>query len=152
MLISVFVASQVFANNIESLPLATLANKPTIYLSMVKKEGNTLISLNSTTYSVSQKDVQLCWEVVNLPLNAANRVEETFRSPTKAQILPEKNAMLEVSNGGKTHKITSFLPTAKKNFIRRCWLFDHRDPVGEYKVDVKIGNLLFPTQTFTVVK
>lgn len=126
---------------------------PTIYLSTVETGGSVLKSLNTTTYSVSNAKLNLCWEVVGVPISVKNNVVEVMTGPERFTVIGDNNSSVDADKSGKVYTIKQVAAAAINNeFIRRCWKFDKSDPLGEYKLDVTVNGVSLPTKTFTLIK
>ncbi|MDH2925486.1 hypothetical protein EV693_10524 [Nicoletella semolina] len=115
----------------------------------VKEKGSRL--LESNQFSVSNKEHKLCWAAFDMPFDVSNTVIEVFYSPKKAKFI-DTIQQVSTSEDGKTHTVTSKLPSQQGKFIERCWTFDKNDPLGKYSVDIQVNDIIFPTQYFEVTK
>ncbi|AMW17431.1 pseudouridine synthase [Glaesserella parasuis] len=125
---------------------------PMMVLTTIDFSGEVPKSLNSTTYSISNKKIQLCWEVINVPFTAQNKTTEIFNSPAKSTMMGGQGDNVVSTKDGKMHTITSQMKSVNNEFIRRCWKFDNTDPIGDYTLDLQINDTIFPTQKFKIVK
>ncbi|MDY4279493.1 MAG: pseudouridine synthase [[Pasteurella] mairii] len=148
-LIMALLAMNAIANTV--MPVTPSA--PIIYLSTVDTSGNILKSLNTTIYSVSNAKLNLCWEVAGMPLSAQNNVVEVMTGPERFTVIGDNNSSVDADKSGKVYTIKQVAaPAINNEFIRRCWKFDKNDPLGEYKLDVDVNGVSFPTRTFTLIK
>lgn len=148
-LIMTLLATNAMAETV--MPVAP--SMPTLYLSTVDTGGRVLKSLNTTTYSVSNAKLALCWEVVGVPLLAQNNVVEVMTGPERFTVNGDNNSVINADKSGKVYTIKHVAtPAINNEFIRRCWKFDKKDPLGEYKLDVTVNDVSFPTRTFTLIK
>lgn len=128
------------------------AKQPIMGLTTIDVGGKVAKSLNSTVYSLSKANTtQLCWEVINIPFTAKNKVTEVFTTPAKSKFT-HPDASVTTSNEDKTHTIVSHIPSVNNEFIRKCWKFDKTDPIGNYTLDLRVNDIIFPTQKFSIVK
>ncbi|WGE32615.1 pseudouridine synthase [Actinobacillus genomosp. 2] len=125
--------------------------RPMLAIYLLDLNGKVAKPIRSTTYSVSQKNLHLCWEAVNVPFTAKNQVTEIFNAPAPAKFT-EQGVTVVSSNDGKTHTISRQLASHNNEFIRKCWKFDKTDPKGEYTLQVRINNIEFPAMPFNIVK
>ena len=102
-------------------------------------------------YSISNKNHTLCWSAFNMPFQPTNQVVEVFNSPQKAKFNNLQGSAVSAKDG-KTHTISTNMPSVNNEFIERCWYFDKNDPVGKYTLELRVNNIAFPVQTFEVVK
>lgn len=131
---------------------ATKETKPSMMaLTTVDVSGKVAKPLNSTVYSLSREKTELCWEVINVPFTAKNKVTEVFNAPAKSKFTAPGSSII-VTNDDKTHTIVSYVANSNNEFIRKCWKFDKADPIGNYTLDLQVNDVIFPTQKFSVVK
>lgn len=104
-------------------------------------------------FSVSKKNLDLCWTAFNVPITSNNSTVEVFVAPRKATFVSQ-GSKISKSKDGKKHTITSPFSTTQTDFdlVRKCWKFDKKDPLGKYTLEVQVNDIKFPPQTFHVVK
>ncbi|WP_373767814.1 hypothetical protein [Glaesserella sp.] len=141
-MLSVAVAAQNVQKQPEQRPMLNLA---------VYDTANKVAKPIGTQYSVGKKGQQLCWVVINMPFQARNSVTEIFHSPAEAQFGDPAGTTVS-SEDKKRHQISMTLPSSSNEFIQRCWRFDHRDPLGQYTLEVRVNDIVFPAQRFELIK
>lgn len=146
-----FASTAALANTQANTNATKEAKPPMMVLTTVDVSGKVAKPLNSTVYSLSREKTELCWEVINVPFIAKNKVVEVFNAPAKSKFT-HPDASVTTSNEDKTHTIVSHVPSANNEFIRRCWKFDKTDPIGNYTLDLRVNDIIFPTQKFSIVK
>lgn len=150
---SLFVASSVaFAEEKPTQPANSMADQPRIALFVLDSSGKVARPLPTTTYSIKNSKIyQLCWTAVKLPFKATNEVVEVFNAPDKS-VFTAKNGSVISSKDQKTHEITYRKPSVNNEAISNCWRFDKTDPKGSYSLQVRVNDIQFPVQTFTVTE
>lgn len=139
----VFLANtHAFAQSTEQLPM--------IAVQVVDMSGKVAHALETNTLSISKKH-KLCWVAFNMPLSANNNVMELFHSPDKATFSAAKGNTVS-SNEQKTHLVSTVMQPNGNNTISNCWDFSKKDPLGQYRLEVRVNNIQFPARTFEVVK
>lgn len=105
-------------------------------------------------YSIKNKNLQLCWAAFNMPFSPTNQNEviQQFVSPKKTAYNGLNNANIVVSPDGKTTTIKLILPSHQNQFIEQCWKYEKSDPLGKYKLTVRVNDIQFDTLEFELVK
>lgn len=124
---------------------------PILKLGVYDTSDGFINEVTSKKYSIKNSGHNLCWIAFNLPFGESNHVVETFVAPKKTAF-NDPPSHKKVSKSGRTHTISLDLPSENNLFIQRCWRFDKKDPIGQYKVTIKINEYTFPAQIFEVVK
>ncbi|MDO4697695.1 MAG: hypothetical protein Q4A60_03325 [Pasteurellaceae bacterium] len=140
-----------------------LANQPNTSQAEAQPPSLTLEVFDTSTgvhsivegrkFSVSRKNIELCWTAFNLSIEPNNTSIEIFVSPKRATFV-DQGSKISKSKDGRKHTITSTFSTDKtdQDLVRKCWKFDKKDPLGKYTLEVQVNNIKFPPQTFHVVK
>lgn len=144
-----FFSASVWANTETQGLQPSAQNAPMIRFGVLDTR-NQIAQDAGLTYSISNPHHELCWSAFNLPFQMQNKVVEVFVSPKAAQF-KSAGSTVERSKDKKTHTISTFVPNRQAS-INKCWRFDKQDPLGKYKVDIRINDIVFPTQTFELVK
>ncbi|MBF0784253.1 hypothetical protein E4T80_02015 [Muribacter muris] len=146
-----FFSASVFAGS-EVPPNQPMQNTPVVQFGVVDISSQIAkIAKNvGLAYSLKNQNHRLCWTAYNVPFQMQNKVIEVFVTPKASQFNSE-GATVESSKDKKTHKITTMVPNNSDSF-GRCWRFDDKDPLGTYKVDIQVNDIIFQTQTFELVK
>lgn len=127
--------------------------KPPIMALRVMDNSTTPAKLvEGTMLSVSKKQ-NLCVLLDNIPYQADNTLTHYFTSPKAAKF--EALGMDVKTSSDKKHfeitaKIKNINPDMK--IFHQCWKFDQNDPVGTYKLDVKMNDIMFKGLSFKIVK
>lgn len=132
----------------------TAEAQPSLALRVFEVNNGVPAPTDSTIYSVSKKNTQqLCWLAFNMPFNAENVTVEVFKSPSSANFLRNR-ASIEANADKTLTTVTAQHVKAINNnqVISQCWRFDESDPLGQYSLSVRVNDIQFPPQTFTVVK
>lgn len=129
------------------------SKQPMLSLEVFDSSSSVPSVVEGRKFSVSKKNLDLCWTAFNMPVLANNSVVEVFVAPKKATFIAE-GSQVSKSKDGKKHTITSTFSTKQTDFdlVRKCWRFDKKDPLGKYTVEIQVNNIKFPAQTFHVVK
>lgn len=128
------------------------AKPPMMTLYVLDSSSKVARPLQTTTYSVKNTQIhKLCWTAVNIPFKASNEVVETFVAPAKSTFMAKEGSVISSEDKTK-HEITYRKPSSNNESISNCWQFDNSDPKGKYTLQIRVNNILFPTQTFEVTK
>ncbi|KMK51664.1 hypothetical protein RO21_04765 [[Actinobacillus] muris] len=144
-----FLSASVFASSEPQVSQTIPQNAPVLRFGVVDT-SNKIAQEVGLTYSIANKHHELCWTAFNLPFQMQNKVVEVFISPKAAQFT-SAGATVAYSKDKKTHTITTMMPNRQET-VGKCWRFDKNDPLGKYKVDIRVDDIIFPTQTFELVK
>lgn len=123
---------------------------PKMYLSILDTSSKVARDIGSREYSVSNKNLQLCWSVRDMPFLLSNHVIEVFIAPDdKGKFV---NAGARVSKSDNVHSIHSIKQAINNEEISSCWSFDDTDPLGKYTLELQVNDLLFKGVQFELVK
>lgn len=135
------------------MSVSALADETKPHLKLGVYDTSTKVAKDiGLTYSVSNKNLMLCWTVVNMKFDAANRnqVVEVFDAPTSSANFAKPGATVrKVDN---KISISSIIPSANNEYIQHCWKFDNTDPLGKYKMNVQVNETSFGPLEFELVK
>lgn len=106
------------------------------------------------TYSISNKNLRLCWSAFNMPFEAGNknRVTQVFVAPNNKAKFSSPTGSTAVSKDGKTSTVTSMVASRNNEVIEECWRFDNTDPLGKYTLSVQVNDVAFGAYEFELVK
>lgn len=141
----------VYANTEDNVKKAE-DRQPSMYLSVFDISGKVAKDLQSRKYSVSKKNLLLCWTAYNMQFSPDNRnkVTEIFVAPNdKAKfILPGST----IQTNGNTTYVNSVMASVNNEYVQHCWGLDERDPVGKYSFSLQINGTSFGPTEYEVVK
>lgn len=125
--------------------------QPKMRFGVFEVTDSNIKQIEGNKYSISNPSHWLCWAAFDMPFTASNTIIENFYSPSRTTFV---DAVQQVSTSpdGKTHTITSQVPAQQNLFVERCWTFDKSDPLGKYSADIRVNDIIFPTQHFEVTK
>lgn len=128
-------------------------SQPTLSLSVYDMSGQVPMDLGKKEISRSMPKQQLCW-TANGEFNKQISIIEIFKSPKKMTFsIPKNLGSVKTSKDGKTHTIAMTRePLNQGKFVVNCWHFDEKDPVGQYSIQVQLGDIVYDPLTFNVVK
>lgn len=126
------------------------AKQPTVVLNVVDVSGKAPKLIKGTKISRSQKQ-QLCWHSTNVPLTGRVRVAEAFYAPAPTNFASQ-GMSVRASEDKKEFLIVGDIIPDNKEHLSRCWRFDNKDPIGKYKLDVQIGDIVFKGLSFEITK
>lgn len=140
---------------IEEAPLVTMPTQaiaePQLILGVFEESETGIKQTTQNAISRSDKKNRLCWVVVNAPSNTQQVIaKEEIISPA-ATVFESPKAQTRTSADGTRHQIISTLDNVNGT-VSQCWQFTKQDPIGQYRIDISIGDILFPTQIFNVIK
>lgn len=126
--------------------------KPAIVLQIFDTSTKISRPIKGNKLSISKKQNQLCWNAVNLtlPTNEVT-IAEAFYAPAPMNLLAN-GSTLESSADKKSHTVITKSKVQLNQVVGRCWGFDSTDPIGKYKLDVQINNIIFKDLAFEIVK
>ncbi|OOR98718.1 hypothetical protein B0187_07500 [Haemophilus paracuniculus] len=131
---------------------ASEAKPPMMVLYVLDSSSKVARPLQTTTYSVkNSKTHQLCWTAVNVPFKASNEVVENFVAPAESTFVAKNGSVISSKDKTK-HEVTYRKPSVNNESIGNCWRFDNTDPKGQYSLQVRVNEVQFPTQTFTITE
>lgn len=141
------------ANFAVQTPSFAAEKQPSLALRIFDVNNGVSTPLEGSTYSVGKKTQQLCWIAFNMDFGATNTTVEVFKSPSKANFVRD-GASIEANSDKTLHTVTAHnvKPSNNNSVVTQCWRFDESDPLGNYSVTVRVNNIQFPPQTFSVVK
>lgn len=145
---SLAVSTSVFAANEPAKTQPT--NQPMIKVA-VYDVSNKVAREVGHQYSVSNKNLRLCWAAFNMSFQPSNTIVEEFFSPAKAKF-SEPNGSVVTSKDAKKHTVTTSLAAQNNEYIQKCWHFDKSDPLGKYKLNIRVNNTQFDGLEFELVK
>lgn len=104
-------------------------------------------------YSRRNKNLQLCWSAFNLPLaiDHQHHIYQQFIAPNNKAKFQGEGLQVKISNNGKTSMVYRKL-AATNNSAQQCWKFGTNDPLGKYKLTVRVNNIQFNQLEFEIVK
>lgn len=150
-LASLVLVSNVYANT-ETNTKELEDNQPMMYLSVFDTSGKVAKDTKSRRYSVSQKNLILCWTAYNMPFSPdnKNKVVETFVAPNdKAKfVLPGST----ITTKGNTTLVSSTMQSFNNEYMQHCWGLDETDPLGKYSFSLQINDTQFGPTEYEVVK
>lgn len=132
---------------------ATQTEKPPVVVLRVVDNATTPAKLvEGTTLSVSKKQ-SLCVLLDNIPYQADNTLVHYFTSP-KAAKFEAPSMDVKTSSDKKHFEITAKIKNTNPEMktFHQCWKFDQNDPIGTYKLDVKMNDITFKGLSFKIVK
>lgn len=124
--------------------------QPKLALRVFDTSSKVARPLAKNELSISQKH-ELCWIAFDMPFQAMNNVTEVFQTP-EASKYSAPNAVVTSSKDNKTHTITSTRKVDSNGNLSNCWKFDNSDPKGKHTLSVRINDIIFPAQSFEIVK
>lgn len=123
---------------------------PKMYLSVLDTSSQVPRSVDNRVYSVSNKNLQLCWFVRDMQFAPSNQVVEVFIAPNdKGQFM---KADATISKNSNIHTIRSSKKATNDEVISNCWRFDNTDPLGKYTLDLQVNDFVFKGVQFELVK
>lgn len=110
-------------------------------------DGTSGLELNAGSYHLSQQQ-SLCWVAENIPAAPQQQiVMESFHTPVGVRF--SQSSVWVVSNNDNSHHVITSpkTPNANRQY-HTCWRFDQSDPFGDYRLQVRIGDVEFPPYSF----
>lgn len=147
-----------FATGMVLLSGMVLANGTTQTPPMLKAGvydiSNKVARDTGDTYSISNKNLRLCWAAFNMPFEVGNqnKIVQVFVAPNNKAKFSNPNGSTAVSKDGKTSTVTSMKASRNNEVIEECWQFDNTDPLGKYTLSVQVNNVAFGAYQFELVK
>lgn len=143
----------VYANNqqvlSETMPTTEqLLNTPMVYVSAVEVVGGIVKVLDNNVLVRSNPNHRLCWQAEGLAVQSGQVIEEVIWSPAYMQFI-DPEAQIYSTNNGTLHTIHSWARGGGDS-VGKCWQFDSTDPVGNYTLAIKVGDVAFPALSFSV--
>ncbi|WLF83660.1 hypothetical protein [Moraxella sp. ZY210820] len=140
---------------LEETPLVTMPTQaiaePQLILGVFEESETGIKQTTQNAISRSDQKNRLCWVVVNAPSNTQQVIaKEEIISPA-ATVFESPKAQTRTSADGTRHQIISTLDNINGT-VSQCWQFTKQDPIGQYHIEISIGDILFPTQKFNVIK
>lgn len=128
------------------------ATEPKMYLAVLDVSNKVARNTNSLQYSVSNKNLQLCWTAKDMKFDPANnnKVLEVFTTPSDKSVFMKPGST--VTKEGNVVYIRSTKKSEKGEHITACWRFDNTDPLGKYNLGVQINDVQFSGLQFELVK
>lgn len=127
-------------------------NKPAVILKVFDMSTKVARPIQGTTLSISKKQNQLCWYSINVPVQNKVMIAEAFYAPAKMKFVSSRS-QVDSSEDGKNHTIITETSLVNHNQpLSRCWRFYKTDPIGKYKMEVQINDLIFKGLEFEIVK
>lgn len=124
--------------------------EPKLILGVFEDSNTGLKSTNQNAISRSNPNMRICWVAYDLNGSPKANVTEHIISP-KRTIFGTVTGQSSSSADGKQHQILSTLDNVNGT-VTQCWQFDKTDPIGQYRIDISIDDIVFPTQFFNVIK
>lgn len=124
---------------------------PTLKFAIYDVSNQVAKEQQSRKISLSNKQLQLCWVVNNVPSQLSNKMVETFIAPAKTHFTSQEGTVVS-SADGKVHTVTIHLPRQPNDVFHNCWRLDETDPLGVYSHQVTVNGISFPAQSYEVVK
>lgn len=131
-------------------PENTPTAQPTVVLRVLDFSSKTPRPLTENKLSQS-KNQQLCWSSVNVPLSGKVQFAEAFYAPA-ATTFTSEGMSVTASEDKKEFLIVGNVTFKDNTNLTRCWKFTKEDPVGHYRLDVQINDIIFKGLAFEVVK
>lgn len=134
-------------------PEAQAKKEPKILVRVLDTSNNVARDIGGTAYSVSNKNLMLCWEASDMEFlpGTNNRVIETFTSPSADSLF--------IKPGATIRKVDNTIIINSKNaanddgkFLQGCWAFDKADPLGKYGLTIQINDVMFNNLSFELVE
>lgn len=124
--------------------------KPTVILRVMDFSGKVPRVVNSQKVSISKKH-QLCWSTVNVPVSEKVRIVEAFYTPS-ATNFNSPGMTIKASEDKKEFLIIGDVNSVNNEYVIRCWKFDNKDPIGLYRMEIQVGNIIFKDLSFSITK
>lgn len=124
--------------------------KPAIALRVIDFSGKAPRVIKGNKLSISKKQ-QLCWSSINVPVSGKVRVAEAFYAPA-ATNFSSPGMTINASADKKEFLIVGDVAATNNEYVTRCWKFDSKDPVGAYRMEVQIGDVVFKNLAFEITK
>lgn len=148
-LTAIFASNISLAENKETK--ATTA--PKVVLRVLDTSGKVAHDTGSRIYSVSNKNLMLCWDAFDMQFASGNnnRVIETFVAPNAdAKFVKPASTVRKVDNSIIVNSASVAVNGDK--VLQSCWMFDKTDPLGKYSLTVQINDIVFDGLSFELVK
>lgn len=116
-----------------------------------RQSNDTVVPANTNYLSRSNPNHRLCWIAFDSIFPNQVEVEEQITAPTKSNF-SGPNSRVVSSPDGLNHTILTTLSSLNNEMVERCWKFDTADPIGRYEITIKVGEIIYPTQSFEIVK
>lgn len=153
-LVTVMASNLVLAQQEQGNSAEGKASPPMLKLAVYDFSGSTPKDIG-LKYSRKNPNLQLCWTAFNMPFAPDNKNEvfQQFISPSsKAAYRGIDSENIQVSKDGKTTTIKHIVPAYQNQFIQQCWKYDKTDPLGKYKLTVRINDIQFETLELELIK
>lgn len=140
---------------LEDAPLVTMPKEtvaePELLVGIFEVSATGLKPTTKNAVSRSNSNNSLCWAIINAPLSTQQVItKEEIISPA-ATVFESPKAQTRTSADGTRHQVISTLDNVNGT-VSQCWQFTKQDPIGQYRIDISIGDILFPTQIFNIIE
>lgn len=95
------------------------------------------------------KGPDLCWKVSGLVSGQTYLGVETFVAPDGARFTDGAYQAKTLEDGVR-HEIGFAFSANRNGEVNRCWKFDSSDPLGQYKLTLRVGETVFSPFDFVV--
>lgn len=144
---ALLVLGTAYADNEKKVPV-----QPKMTLAVVDISNKVARPLKERKYSVSNKNLRLCWNVFDVPFASgnANKITEIFTAPSEEAkfIKPGANVVKDKA----VSYVHSNTRSVNNEYIQNCWQFDQNDPLGTYQFKLLLNNFEFSEVKFELVK
>lgn len=128
-----------------------MEGKPAIVVQIFDTSAKVSRPIAGNKIDRSKKHNRLCWSSVNVPVQGKVMIAEAIYAPGPAKA-SSAGSQVQPSSDGTSNTIITNVNNITENYISRCWLFDHTDPIGKYRMDVQINDQVFKGLEFEIVK
>ncbi|MFB2538236.1 MULTISPECIES: hypothetical protein [unclassified Acinetobacter] len=137
--------------NVNNNVNAPKVNPPTFAIGAFENINGKLNSLNTNVAVKSNSTHRICWTINNTGYHGQTKLEEIINAPARSQFVDPDSTHVERSNDGRYHRIERLVYLSpEQDAISKCWKFDNTDPSGEYNIQLKVGDIVFPAQRFSL--
>ncbi|MDO4427701.1 MAG: hypothetical protein Q4B88_06180 [Moraxella sp.] len=124
------------------------AGVPVVAVAMTEEVNGIRRNSGTNVVSRSNPNQHLCWQTSGFAVQEGQLIEETIVSPASMRFT-DPNAQIFSTNNGTLHRMYSNVQKSS-NGVGKCWQFGSTDPVGDYMIELKIGDVNFPALPFVV--
>lgn len=146
----VLFSASVFAESKADIKPKEQGKQPTVFLGIIDISARSPKSIKGLKISRSKKQL-LCWYSTNIPLTGKVRIAEAFYAPAPTNFTSQ-GMSVHASENKKEFLIVGDIIPDDKEHLSRCWEFNNKDPIGQYKLDIQISNLIFKDFSFEITK
>ncbi|MGQ0286259.1 hypothetical protein ACT2CV_03495 [Pasteurellaceae bacterium 22721_9_1] len=129
------------------------AKKPLAVLQIFDTSGKQRKLLEGNALSRS-KMRELCVVVGNVEIKEQNTFHQFFKAPNAMELNIKGQANIQSSEDKKEHLVSFTIPknAIQNNAVHQCWIFDKKDPIGNYTLEVQFNDTVFKGLSFRVLK